>query len=153
MKKDFLSIRILHGALCLGALLFFMVVYFLLGTENTGAPEGEDFKVFTYLVPLMVLSSILLSRLLDRNKLTAFKGTSDLFEKLNDYRTRVIMRSALIEGTILFAVVALLLTEDKLNVLYFGIGWLALLSVRPYLAEFSKDYKLSVKEEQEMQQD
>ena len=152
MKQEFLSIRIVHASLGMGALLFFLVVYFMFGEETYAQDAGQDFAFFKYLTPILVVSGLLLSRVMDRARLGAFKTPAELSEKLVDYRSRVVLRSALIEGPTLFAVIGLLLTGDKINALYFAIGWLALLYVRPYMAEFVRDYKLSVKEEQEMMQ-
>ncbi len=151
MYKDFQAIRIVHGALCLGSLLFFIIVYFVLGVEEAALGQGDDMKIFNYLVPVLIVSGLLLSRMMDRTRLGAFKFPGTLPDKFIDYRSRIILRSALIEGPILFAIVLLMLTGNKLNVLYIAIGWLALLYVRPHMAEFIKDYQLTGQEQQEMQ--
>jgi hypothetical protein len=153
MKKEFLSTRILHGALVVGSLLFFVVVYFGLGIDEEVNAEPDTFDMFYYLIPIVVLSSILVAKMVDRSKLAAFGGKGGLKEKLFDYRTRVIIRSALTEGAALFAVVALLLTNNMIYAIYFGIGWLALVYFRPNAAELSNDYNLTTQEEQELQQD
>mgnify|MGYP001078123876 CR=1 FL=1 len=153
MKKEFLSTRILHGAMVMGSLLFFVVVYFVFGIDKVVNAEPGTFDMFSYLIPIVVLSSILIAKMLDRNKLASFDGEGGLKEKLFDYRVRVIIRSALTEGTALFAVVAVLLTDDIIYALYFGIGWLALVYFRPNAAELSNDYNVTPQEEQELQQD
>lgn len=149
MKKDFQAIQIIHASLCIGTLLFFVVVYFVLGTEEAAAAESDEI-VFKYLPPVLVFSGIMLARFLDRSKLAAFKFPAEVVEKMVDYRTRVILRSALTEGPVLFVVIALMLTGDNLNILYFGIGWLAMLYFRPYVGEFSRDYKLTSQESLEL---
>lgn len=151
MNKEFQSLRILHGALCLGSLLFFIIVYFVLGIDDVALGQEDDLIVFNYLVPVLIVSGLLLSRMMDRTRLGAFKFPGTLPDKIIDYRSRIVLRSALIEGPILFAIVLLMLTGNKLNVLYIGIGWLGLLYVRPHMAEFIKDYKLTAQEQQEMQ--
>lgn len=149
MKKDFQSLQIIHASLCVGALLFFLVVYFVLGTEEATA-AGSDEMVFKYLPPVLIFSGIMLARSLDRARLRAFKLPAEMTGKFIDYRTRVILRSALTEGPVLFVVIALMLTGDNLNILYFGIGWLAMLYFRPYVGEFSRDYQLSGQEQQDL---
>ncbi len=149
MKKDFQSLQIIHASLCVGALLFFLVVYFVLGTEEAAAAGSEE-MVFKYLPPVLIFSGIILARFMDRTKLGAFKFPAEMTDKFVDYRTRIILRSALTEGPVLFVVVALLLTGDNFNILYFAIGWLAMLYFRPYVAEFSRDYHLSGQEQQEL---
>lgn len=151
MKKEFLSIRILHAALVMGSTLFFAVVYFVLGTEGINATPGEH-QMYNFLIPFLLVGSIVLARMLDRKRLSEFQNSRSLMEKMVDYRTRVIIRSALIEGAALMAVLALLETGSQTHAIYFGVGLLAMIYVRPYTTEFFNNYQLTNQEQQQFNQ-
>ena len=150
MKKEFQSIQTLHLALAAGSLLIFLMFYFVLGLN-----ESDNYKELPlhYLIPAFLAMCIFMSKFMDRKMKASIKKEDSLSQKLTQYRERVIRRSALIEGAALFTLVFMYLTGNTLFAIYVGVGWLALLWVRPTLTEFVRDYGLSGQEQQEMSRD
>lgn len=80
----------------------------------------------------------------------AINQEDDVNTKMNKYRTRVLIRSALLEGAALFSTGIILMTQHTVQSVIFAIAWLLLLIVRPRVSEFVKDYRLNAEEEFEL---
>lgn len=148
MKKEFLSIKILHGALALGAFLFFMVTCLL--NEFEFSQNFEQLEILDYIPLIVMLVCIPMSKLLDQKILSSFKNDGS---EIMNYRTRIVIRSALLEGATLLAIVTLLLNGHLLAAIVFVIGWVSLVLARPTENQFSEDYNLTGQERRELMQD
>jgi len=149
MKEDFKSTQILHLALALGSLLFFIIVNILNDFKYKEEFDSSD-SFLIYIVIAFVPLSIFMSRLMNKQALSFLNKESDLKEKAKNYRSRVIIRSALIEGAILFAAVVVLLTGHLYPAIAFVAGWFFLLWSRPTKEEFAQDYHLSSQERHDL---
>lgn len=147
MKQEFQSIKILHFALVGGALLMALVIYFILGVNESKNPD----TLWEYVLPGLLILGLLGAFVMNKEAKNHLEKEANLAQKLANYRKRVIMRSALLEGVILNSLVFTYIAENPTLVIYPAIAWLALLFVRPRMAEFVKDYNISGQEEQEMQ--
>ena len=149
MKKEFQSIQILHAALLLGSLLFFLVANFLGDFELVQHLDDSD-SILVYIIIVLVPICIATSRFMNKQLLASFKDDDSIQGKMDNYKNRVILRSALIEGPILFAAVVVLLDSHLYAAIMFVIGWGALLLIRPTLEEFAADYGLTSQEKNEV---
>lgn len=150
MKKIFKSIQILHAALTIGSLLFFIVANVINDFQYTQV-FGTD-SLFVYIVIAFVPMCMFLSRFMNKQALLTY-DEGEMEKKLGNYRSRVILRSALVEGAILFAVVTYILSSHMYPIIAFVIGWLFLLWSRPTLEEFQRDYKLTSQEMYDLKAD
>ena len=113
MDKQFmLSTRILFCSVCMGPILFIGVVVLLqAGIDRPFIREGDP---LLYTVIAVATASVTGSTLFYRLRLPAVKSLSDLTEKLAAWRTLFIIKLAILEGSILFSVVALLIQETDI---------------------------------------
>ena len=152
MKQAFKQLQIIHAALLIGSLLFFLVASFLGDFQYTQDMNISDI-ILVYIVMGFIPICIGMSMYMNKQFFSEFNDNGDLNAKMGNYGKRIIVRSALIEGATLFAAVVVLLTTHLFAALAFVIGWFALVSVRPTLNEFARDYKLTSQEEHDMHKD
>lgn len=145
MKEQFKSINILWLALLAGQLIFFLVTYFLVpGTGN------ESMEIFQTIVPVVMLGALGGVYLISRRRTVEGAALDSLEEKVNHYRATIIIRSALLEGANLLAIVAMLIDQPGPYLLYFAVGIAAFLYFRPVINRFVQDYQVSEQEAQEL---
>lgn len=113
----FKSIKIVHIALVVG-IVFFTLVSILLQIKGFGTVGQEIDNVLLIVVPIFALIGIFASTLVFKNKLNGIRKKSSLKEKMEEYRSALIIKFALIEGPSFFVVVSYLLTG---NYIYLGI--------------------------------
>ena len=149
MKPVFQQLNVLYYALLGGQLLFAGVVYFLLSNDMTAhAPPAAS--VFQWLVPPVILAGAGAAYLLNRRRQAQLYQLTDLPGKADHYRNSVIIRSALMEGANLFAVIAALIDVNMTYLLYFAVGLLAFVYFRPSKEEFSSAYDLNAAEREQL---
>ncbi len=147
--RFFQQLAVLYGALLLGQLLFFGVVYFLMA-NNMVDNQSMDDSLFRIIVPIMILGAAGAAYALDRQRQGNMDKLQDLEAKTQHYRNAVILRCALIEGANFFALLAGLLTQNYTYLLYFAVGLLAFIYFRPSKQQFIDQYELSAREREEM---
>jgi hypothetical protein len=113
----FNSIKIIHIALVVGV-VFFTLVSVLLQIQGFDTIGQEIDNVLLIVVPIFALFGIFASNLVFKKKLNGIRKKSNLKEKMEEYRSALIIKLALIEGPSFFAVVSYLLTG---NSIYLGI--------------------------------
>ena len=148
--KFFQQLTVLYGALLLGQLLFFGVVYFLVANDMMDN-QPMDESVFRTVVPIVILGGVGAAYALDRQRQGNMDQLQDLNAKMQHYRNAVILRSALIEGANFFALLAGLLTQNYTYLLYFAVGLLAFIYFRPSRQQFIDQYDLSAREKEELE--
>lgn len=122
-------IKLLYYALLGGQVLFAAVVVLVINSNDSGNAQGLD--MFRYGVPLMTFGSVTAALLMSRSRREQLEAVKDPEEKLAQYRMTVILRSAMIEGANLFALIGTLLGGGTGYLMYFAVGLLAFLYLRP----------------------
>lgn len=150
MRPFFQQLNILYLALLAGQLLFCGVAYFLIYNNMTDHQPPDD-ALFKTLVPLFILGGAGAAYFLNRRRQVQGGELDSLEAKAQHYRSSVIIRSALMEGANLFAIVAGLLQQDLLYLLYFAVGVLAFVYFRPSKQNFIREYELSGREIEELE--
>lgn len=144
----FKSLKIVFYSLVIGQVLFGLISFFLVNTNNFKS-DGADLKsVFIYIIPFFVLVGFLLSNLIFKNKLKAIDRKSGLMIKLNDYRSALVVRYAVLEGPSLFAIITYLLTGDTIFLLFAIFIILYFLTIGPNSNKAIRDLELDSKDEQ-----
>jgi len=138
----FKSLKVVHLALALGV-VFFTLTSILLQFAGFGTPGPDVDKILVLVVPIFALIGSYASNFIFRKKLNEIRKKSSLKEKMEEYRSALIIRLALIEGPSFLTVVAYLLTG---NYLFLGLV-VALLIVffiyAPKQSKFIADLELT----------
>jgi len=141
----FKSIKIVHIALVIGVVFFILISVFLqIKGFGTVAPEIDNILLFV--VPIFALGGIFASNFVFKKRLNEIRKKSNLKEKMEEYRSALIVKLALIEGPSFFAVVTYLLTG---NYIYLGLAVILIivfLIYTPNKTKFINDLELAKNE-------
>lgn len=141
------TLRILHGSLLMGVLLFGLVIHFVLQPTAGGS---ELVQLFNYLVPGVFVAVVSVSILFLNGRVKQARNYDEVADRLHAYRNLSIVRWALIEGATLFALVTYLLAGD-FNLLILGaLGFGYLLLQRPDKNRMIAELDISNQEVNEM---
>ena len=142
----FKSLTILHGALLIGQVLFIAVAAFKIYTDK---PVGDEslVSVFRTVVPVVLVAGIAMGTILYKAKMRTIKTESDLDAKLKEYRSISMVRWAMMEGPVLFAIVTFLITGNETLLALSTVGILAFVFVRPTKKAIVRDLELNSGEE------
>ena len=141
----FKSIKIVHIALVVGVVFFALISVFL-QIKGFGTVGHEIDKVLLIVVPIFALIGIFASNFVFKKKLNEIRKKSNLKEKMEEYRSALIIKLALIEGPSFFAVVSFLLTG---NYIYLGLTVILIivfLIYTPNKTKFINELELTKKE-------
>lgn len=139
----FKTITTLFFALLFGQVSFAVIAYFLVSTGRVDAGLQDIEKIFTMLVPVLIISGLLVGKLVYDKKIQAAQGNKTATEKLESYRSAVIVRCALLEGPVLFAIISYLLTGKDMLLLFAIGGILLFLLLKPTKAKAASELQLS----------
>lgn len=148
-SKDFFkSVQIIHLALITGVIILgiFAFSFHYIGIEMEGGKE-LNFALI-YVVPVFAIAGIVASNLVFKQKLKECITRPNLKEKLNCYRSALIIKFALIEGSSFFALVAFLLTGDLLYLGFAAILVVVFITYTPSKEKSIVDLELNQTEKQ-----
>ena len=104
---------------------------------------------FHLVAPILMLSCISIGSFLFTKKMEEAKSQTGLFEKIQHYKSSIILRSALLEGANLICIIFFFLENNYFFLLLFLIGMGAFLLVRPSEDNFKEKYRLTEEERME----
>ncbi|MFV0269197.1 MAG: hypothetical protein ACK5HT_18895 [Draconibacterium sp.] len=141
-KDYFKSLKIIHFALTLGVLFFTIIstVLMKIGFESLAIDEMN--KAFLFAIPFFALAGIFGSNFLFNSRLKVCKRQANLRNKLDEYRSALVIKFALIEGPSFLTVIAYLLSG---NFLFLGLILVLLaimISYRPTKEKAINDLEL-----------
>jgi hypothetical protein len=143
----FKSIKVVHAALVIGVVLFLLITVVL--DLNGFASGDEEIRMALLLVAsVFTFGGVFAGNYIFKKRISIIREKTNLREKMDDYRSALIVKWALIEGPAFLAVVAFMLTGD---LIFFGIGVLLVivfLVYTPSRNKFIKDLSLSPNEVQ-----
>ncbi|HRX13220.1 MAG TPA: hypothetical protein P5210_16270 [Draconibacterium sp.] len=144
----FKSVQIIHLALIAGVVILgiFTFSFHTSGLEMDGGKE-LNFALI-YVVPVFSIAGIIASNVVFKQRLKDCIARPNLKEKLNCYRSALIVKFSFIEGSSFFALIAFLLTGD---LLYLGFAALLLIVFITYTPSKEKsivDLELTQAEKQ-----
>ncbi len=152
--KDILrAIRILFVAIIAGALSFALII--LIMSEGKGYPTVE-IKPYQDTILWIAAGITLLCLILGWNEYKKRVGVAkdsliSLLDKLNHYRTALILYIALCEGPALFGVILFFLTGNYYFLMITGAMIIAMLVKAPTLKRVSDDLGLDWQQQQEFE--
>ncbi len=137
--------NIIYISLIFGLLLFFIIAMILMQDKKAEGSEELD-RIFTFLVPLIGLVIMFISRLIYNKKISKYDSTFSLLQKISYYRTAKIISWAMIEGGCFLALVATILTSNYLYVVVFIFLFGYFLLLRPSNESMIRDMRLNSEE-------
>lgn len=136
--------RIIHGALCLGVVLFAIISQFTLRNEPL---VFEITDSLDYVALIIVPSALFGQWKMRESMLQNIRHDLPLDEKLAKYQTLSIIGFALLEGSALMALVFSFLNNSGISLIAGIIGLIALLAQFPARAKLINDLNLSSEEQ------
>ncbi|MCF6279303.1 MAG: hypothetical protein L3J14_03040 [Flavobacteriaceae bacterium] len=146
-KAAFKILQIIYGALIMGVVAFLAIVLFL--ADNLHFTVDMD-DVFTIIVPLMTLSGIAISVILNNNFLKMIQPEDTLQTKLSKYQTASIIGGALLEGSALIGVVATFISGNYFFLLFSVILLIVMYMYFPNKQRFAQAAQLSFEEKSKL---
>jgi divalent metal cation (Fe/Co/Zn/Cd) transporter len=145
MKAYFATEKLFY-ALLSGQVLFAGILIAWKGIpQKLGRIPTDDY--FTLIGITVIFSSIGVAYWINEQRKREGATRGNLTEKLEHYRNLVIIRSALVEGGNLMALVFAFFSGQGFFFLLFLAGLMAFLYFRPSKGEFTRDFNLSPEEE------
>ena len=117
-KEYFKILKIMHLALLIGLSAFTLIVYLLSINGGIIADNSDLDNLFQYIAPTLIVSGIIASYLIQKNKVNKIKLKTNVIEKLTDYRSAFIIKFALLEAPAFFAIVIFILTANLIYLVY-----------------------------------
>src|SRR5687767_7387009 len=136
----------------IGGLLIFSIIVFTLNyLVGHGLVDPSMVRIFFIAVLVIATMSIFMAPRLYKKQITdALSPGLSLMDKLNIYRSALILYLALCEGAGLFAVIVYFLTGYKLLLIVIAIVALAMLLKRPEKSKIFNELQLSSAEQLEL---
>ncbi len=145
IKIQLKVINIIFFALLSSMILFLAVVLIII--QDKRFSEGSELdKVFTFFVPVFGLLMMFLSRTIYNRMISKVDRSSNLFQKINHFRTSKIVSWALVEGACLLALVATMLTSNYLYIVVFVFLFGYLIMIKPSKESLVRDMRLNSEE-------
>jgi len=142
----FRALSILHLALMLGVALFSIISFILIYTGSFPPVDEATGKIFSIVAAVVALIMVVVSKIVFKKKMLLVNAENDLQNKLNQYRAALIVQYAMLEFPALFAVIAALLSGNKI-LLLLVIGLLAIMfAQRPTLSKALSELDLTDQE-------
>lgn len=155
-KDDLKAMRILTAALSVGVVFFSVIMIFT--RQFTGKPPlsdkqlGVDKNTLLIIVTSAAATGIVVARLLYRKRINAIKQSGkSLTDKLNQYRTALILYLAICEVAAFLSVMFFFLTGNFTMLIITGIMLIAMLSKMPFTKKVIGELDLDWKEQEEME--
>jgi hypothetical protein len=142
----FSILNVLFFALLSGQTIYFIVGLFLIQSGNLNGFRGLNI-VFMFVTPVVVLSSILASKLIYTKQITGFDKSSSLEKKMVSYRKTNIIKLALLEGANIFNISIMIITASYFFAALFVTLIILFLLNRPTKEKFIMDYEVSADDE------
>lgn len=142
MQQTLKQISVIYLALLGAQTIAFLVVYSF-WSRNILTSENDLFP-FYFAVPGLTLAGIVTAQLINRQRMIqAGKLNFSLKQKIEHYKTTVLVRSAILEGVNVFAVIAAFVSGNIGFLIYFIIGFLLFLYYWPTQGKFEDAYQIT----------
>ncbi len=146
-KGVFKTLQIIYSAFMFGIIVFLLVVlyqvnklYFLINMDD----------IFTIIVPLMTLSGIVVSFILNNNFKKMLLPEDTLQVKLTKFQSASIIKGALLEGPALIAIVATFVSGNYFFLLFSIVLLLVMYLQFPSKQKFAQLAQLSFEEKSKL---
>lgn len=107
----FKALSVLFTAFLAGQLIFTALAFYLVNSGSFPASSSELQDIFFIMAPALIIAGRLIGNVLYKKKIQQAQNLTTTAPKLDIYRSAFIVRCALLEGPILFAIIAFMLTH------------------------------------------
>ncbi len=142
LKLTIILIRIIFGGLLFGILSFLSVTTLLLVTPGETQVPNDQMEIFQLTSSIFMVVTVSVSIFLRKSMLAKVHNETNPLKLLQSYTSSRIVQLALLDGSILFAIVCYLLTSNLFFVLLCGIGILYFASLFPIRNKVIQQLKL-----------
>lgn len=139
--------KIVYIAMVTG-LVFFALISFLLQLQGFGTIGNNISKLAVYIIPVIALIGLISSTLLFKRKLEECRTKQNLREKLIEYRSALIIKFGIVEGTTFLAVISYLLTGELILLAVAGLLIIVFITYIPTKDKLYNDLDLSYADKQ-----
>ncbi len=140
------NMKIVFVALAIIQILLAVIAFILISTGLS--LNGNNLTpVFTYLIPALCTAMVFVSMVIFKNKINTIDSNLSLNDKLNAYRGLYITRWAIIEGPIIFTIIAYLLTGAQKFLIIVVVMLVVFISLYPSIQKILKELPLSSNEQ------
>ena len=151
-KQLLRAIRILFGAIIAGAVIFSVIVLALNKMEKTISPVKEFENIILVAGIAIALVCLIIARNgYDKSMATAKNSLISLTDKLNQYRSALILYIALCEGPALFGIILFFITGYYLMFIITAVMIAAMLVKTPTTKRVIDDLGLGWQQRQELE--
>jgi uncharacterized protein YneF (UPF0154 family) len=147
-KQYFTSLTVIHAALVLGQVLFGIISVYL--TQSSQEVHDKTDLLTIILIPVLICTGIIVGNFIADNKLTKIRKELPVKTKLQEYRTILIIKYALVEGPVLFSIVQFLITANYYFLLFAAAGIIYMVYIRPTRTATMLNLKLSTEEKEQL---
>lgn len=143
--NEFKGNYIIYYALVAGQVLIALVLsYLMMGNEISFSWKTES--PLYLIAPILMLGCISFGSFLFIKRMEEAKTVKGLSNKLEHYRSSIILRSGLLEGANLVCIIFYFLEQNYFFLFLFFLGLGAFLLVRPSADNFREKYRLTEEE-------
>ena len=144
-KDYFRAIQIVHLAMVAG-ILFFVLISVFLQAKAFGTMDDESNNLLMVFALAFAAIGIASSKILFRRKLIKCNAKTTLTEKLDEYRSALIIKFASLEAPSFLSIVIYLLTGNTIVLVIAGVLIIIFLMYRPTKEKLMDDITLDTKE-------
>jgi len=143
-RDYFKSIKIIFFSL-LGAQTMFALVTLYLNLASTPLSESSNSvkNIFLIIAAVLALNGLVTGNIIYKSRLRKFTKNSNLKVKMGEYRTTLLIRLAMLEGSTIFSLVAYLMTADLLFLGFAGMTFAYFVFLNPSKETITLDLELS----------
>jgi hypothetical protein len=134
--SDLKAIRILFFALLIGQVLFALIVTVMIETGILGSGDHELTPFLVVAIIVIAAGAIPASFFLFRKRLAVINPEEELGKKIELYRAALILRMALCEVPVLFAIIVYFLTHDR------SFLWMTIILIANFLYIYPSNEKI-----------
>lgn len=141
IREYFRQLNTLFGAFLAGIILFLFSVVIAVFYQGAMDPEYNQFLIFA--APLSGMALLLLGYRLFRGRVNGARAGEKLHQKMDGYRSAMVVRMILLDGAAFIQLVAYVMTDNKLFIAFALVIATSFMLYKPGLERFINDLELS----------
>ena len=141
IKNYFRQSRYLFFSFLMGLVLFFVTAYIAILYQDPTNLEYADFLLFG--APVSGIALVLLSYRLFLGRVGNARKKEKLYEKMEGYRSGMVLRFILLDGAAFIQLIAYIMTGNKLYLALCVVIMTLFFAIRPSIERFIKEMELN----------
>lgn len=130
-KEYFRALQIIYAALIAGQVLFGLIAVLVLKNSGAFIAEVDILKIFSILVPVVVVAGIAGSHFVFRSRLLKLKALKEIKEIMPQYRAALVVRYAFLEGPSFLSILSYLMTGNSFFLIVAALIIVLFLMLKP----------------------